>query len=125
MTSPEHYWHTMDQLLADSQIIIDRPKGSAHPRFPDFIYPLDYGYLAGTLSPDQDGIDVWVGSLPDRRVSAVITTVDMVKRDAEVKILVACTRLEAEAILKTHNEGPQAAILWMREEINSNQYLSE
>ena len=120
MTSPKHYWNTMDRLVSDSQIIIDRPKGSAHPRFPDFIYPLDYGYLAGTLSPDQDGIDVWVGSLPDRRVNAVITTVDMVKRDAEVKILVACTHLEAETILKIHNEGSQAAILWMRAEINSN-----
>ena len=39
------FWDALDQLTADSEIVIDRPKGSAHPRFPNFIYPVDYGYL--------------------------------------------------------------------------------
>ena len=57
------FWPVLDRLVATSKIVIDRPKGSPHPRHPSFRYPLDYGYLQGTLAPDGDGIDVWVGSL--------------------------------------------------------------
>ena len=31
-------WNALDELVNSSEIVIDRPKGSAHPRFPDFIY---------------------------------------------------------------------------------------
>jgi inorganic pyrophosphatase len=62
------FWSLVDQLADQHTLIIDRPKGSAHPRYPDHIYPLDYGYLEGTTAGDGDGIDVWVGSLADKRV---------------------------------------------------------
>lgn len=35
--------------------MIDRPKGSAHPRYPEFIYKVDYGYLKNTSSIDDAG----------------------------------------------------------------------
>jgi len=44
------FWQTFDRLILESEIVIDRPKSSAHPRYPDFIYPLDYGYLKGTTT---------------------------------------------------------------------------
>lgn len=37
------FWRQLAQLVAESEIVIDRPQGSAHPRYPDFVYPLDYG----------------------------------------------------------------------------------
>ena len=52
------FWQAFDRLILESEIVIDRPKGSAHPRYPDFIYPLDYGYLKGTTAMDGSGIDV-------------------------------------------------------------------
>ena len=52
------FWTTLDQLVSDSEIVIDRPKGSAHPKYPDFIYKVDYGYLNNTSSMDGQGIDV-------------------------------------------------------------------
>lgn len=110
----ENYWSRLDQLVTARGIVIDRPKGTAHPRYPDFIYPYDYGYLPGTQAADLGGIDVWLGSLPERVVTGVICTVDMVKEDAEIKILVSCTPTEAQEILHTHNTGPQSAILVMR-----------
>lgn len=58
------FWAALDELVATSTVRIDRPKGTAHPRYPSFIYPLDYGYLEGTQAADGGGIDVWVGSLP-------------------------------------------------------------
>ena len=105
------FWSTLDRLVAESQIVIDRPRGTPHPRYPEFIYPLDYGYLDGTTAADGDGIDVWIGSQPDQALTAIVCTVDLIGRDAEIKLLLGCTREEAQIILATHNSGPQAATL--------------
>ena len=64
----EDFGSALDELVANSEIVIDRPKGTAHPRFPDFIYKVDYGYLNHTTSMDGGGIDVWVGSDKEKKV---------------------------------------------------------
>ena len=87
------FWEGIDRLVEQSEIIIDRPKGSAHPRYPDYIYPLDYGYLKDTSSMDGGGIDVWVGS-GERKLDAIVCTVDLLKKDSEIKILIGCTEEE-------------------------------
>jgi len=110
------FWRALDALVAGSELRIDRPRGSAHPRYPDTIYPLDYGELAGTRSGDGDAIDVWIGSLPERRISAVIVTLDLGKRDSEIKLLVGCTPDEAQIILAFHRSGQQSALLVERPE---------
>jgi inorganic pyrophosphatase len=111
-----HFWELADRLVAASAIVVDRPAGSAHPRMPELIYPLDYGYLAGTTAIDGGGIDLWRGSLAEQRVTGVIVTVDLLKRDAEVKLLVGCTPAEARLALATHTQGAQGGLLVMREE---------
>ena len=102
------FWTALDQLVAESEIIIDRPKGSTHPRYPDFVYRVDYGYLKNTSSMDGDGIDVWVGS-NGKTVDAIVCTVDLMKRDSEIKILIGCTEQEKQIIYETHNESE-----WMK-----------
>lgn len=99
----ENFWNTLDELVNSSEIIIDRPKGSTHPRFPTFIYPVDYGYLKDTSSMDGAGIDVWVGS-NEKKVDAIMCTVDLMKRDSEIKILIGCTEEEKKKIYETHNK---------------------
>ena len=37
------FWEAAEQLVATSEIVIDRPKGSVHPRIPEAIYPVAYG----------------------------------------------------------------------------------
>jgi inorganic pyrophosphatase len=39
---------------------IDRPIGSAHPDYPDLIYPINYGYVEGVLAADGEEQDVYV-----------------------------------------------------------------
>lgn len=39
---------------------INRPLGSRHPRHADIYYPVNYGYVPGTLSPDDSELDVYV-----------------------------------------------------------------
>jgi inorganic pyrophosphatase len=111
-----NYWNHLETLVADSKINIDRPKGSRHPKNAEVIYSLDYGELIGTTGGDGDGIDIWIGSKPDpKRVEGVITTVDLWKRDAEIKILYGTTPEEMALALDTHNTEAQAAILVPRE----------
>ena len=99
----EDFWKALDELANSSEIVIDRPRGSAHPRFPNFIYKVDYGYLKNTASMDGAGIDVWVGS-GDKKIDAIMCIVDLMKRDSEIKILIGCTEEEKLEIYKTHNE---------------------
>ena len=77
-------WSRLDELIRTSEIVIDRPKGTAHPRYLELIFPLDYGYLKGTSGGDGDGIDVWMGTAEHRDLTAITSTVDMKKRDAEI-----------------------------------------
>ncbi len=99
----EDFWKALDELVSNSEIVIDRPRGSAHPRFPNFIYKVDYGYLKNTSSMDGAGIDVWIGS-GDKKIDAIMCIVDLMKRDSEIKILVGCTEEEKLEVYKTHNE---------------------
>ena len=99
----EDFWKALDELVSNSEIVIDRPRGSAHPRFPNFIYKVDYGYLKHTSSMGVAEIDVWIGS-GDKKIDAIMCIVDLMKRDSEIKILVGCTEEEKLDIYKTHNE---------------------
>jgi inorganic pyrophosphatase len=109
-----HFWHTLDALVTECKLVIDRPRGTPHPRYPSFIYPLDYGYLEGTRSGDGGGIDIWIGSLAGKVVTAAILCVDLEKQDAEMKVLLGCTLHEVQQILAVHNSGGQAGILLER-----------
>ena len=109
-----NFWQALDSLVEGSEIIIDRPAGSVHPRFPNYVYPLDYGYLRGTTAADGDGIDIWRGALPDQHIFGVIVTVDLQKRDSEMKILIGCTLNEMNALERQHNMGLQSGLLVKR-----------
>lgn len=73
------FWAKIDMLIFDEKIVIDRPEGSKHLRF-DFVYPLDYGYMKDTNSPDGGGIDVWLSSKGEKYCDAIICTVDILKK---------------------------------------------
>lgn len=74
------FWESLEKLLYENQIVIDRLKGSR--------YPLDYGYLDNTIGGDGDGVDLWRGLSPG---DGAVVTVDTVKRDVEIKLLVNCS----------------------------------
>lgn len=103
------FWQYLDRLVTDCPVVIDRPKGSVHPRYPAIVYPLDYGYLEGSTTVDGGGLDVWLGSLPDRSLESVVLTVDLNKRDAEIKLLLGCNEEDLATILDFHNGGSMRA----------------
>lgn len=99
----EDFWSYLQRLVETSEIEIDRPKGSTHPRYPIGAYPVNYGFLKGTTSADRGGVDIWVGSLGEEKVVGTLCTVDLYKRDTELKILFDCTEDEILSIIKYVN----------------------
>ncbi|MGN0487625.1 MAG: inorganic pyrophosphatase [Acutalibacteraceae bacterium] len=99
------FWNTLDELVKNAEIIIDRPKGTTHPKYPNYIYRVDYGYLKDTTSMDGSGIDIWVGS-GEKKIDAIMCIVDLMKKDSEIKILIGCTEDEKAIVYETHNETP-------------------
>jgi inorganic pyrophosphatase len=67
--------------------------------------------LEGTRANDAGGIDVWVGVSGTHEPSAVVLTVDLLKRDAELKIMLGCTEAEMQTILDFHNSNSMRAYL--------------
>jgi inorganic pyrophosphatase len=108
------FWKRLEELLATHELVIDRPKGTRHPKYPRFIYPLDYGYLRGTSGGDGNEIDVWRGSQAGGGLVAVVCTVDAMKRDAEIKLLIGCTEQEIDAVNRFHNEGEYTSSMIIR-----------
>ncbi len=99
------FWERLENLLAPNEIVIDRPKGSLHPEHPAIVYPLDYGFLKGISGGDGNDLDIWLGSMPEKRLVAVICTADSLKNDTEVKLLIGCTVEEIDIVDRFHNRG--------------------
>jgi inorganic pyrophosphatase len=111
MTADTAFWQFMERLLTTYAVVIDRPRGSSHPRYPEVIYPLDYGYLEHTSSMDGGGIDVWLGSLNRMKgkrggkiLTGILCTFDTLKRDAEIKLLIGCNEADIQIIRDFHKE---------------------
>ena len=117
MTIASSFWHEIEQLTATNPIVIDRHKGSTHPRYPEFIYPLDYGYLENTTAGDGDGIDVWLGSLNSKMLTGILCTFDTLKRDMEIKLLLGCTHDDLQLIQTFY--GEMYALYIPNPEVNS------
>lgn len=49
-----------EEYIGNTVIVtIDRPLGSRHPKY-GFVYPVNYGYIAGTISGDGEEVDAYV-----------------------------------------------------------------
>ncbi len=104
MEHDTRFWQGWTELIASHKIILDRPKGSRHPRYPELIYPLDYGYIENTTASDGDGIDVWSGTLGNQTLTGILCTFDKIKRDAEIKVLIGCTADDVRLIQAFNSE---------------------
>ncbi|GMA16381.1 inorganic pyrophosphatase [Deinococcus metallilatus] len=73
------------------RVVVDRPLGSRHPRWPELGYPVNYGELPGTLSGDGHPIDAYLlgWDEPVREASGVVTAVILRADDVEDKLVVA------------------------------------
>ena len=94
MRSVRFTWRQWERLILERGVEIDRPKGSDYPRFPGWAYPLDYGFIPGTVGGDGTEVDVFCGS-GDTGLAAVL----LVSHDGheEIKLLWNTTPDEIQA----------------------------
>jgi inorganic pyrophosphatase len=107
-------WQHAEAIVRGGRLVIDRPQGTAHPKFPEFVYPLDYGFIEETQGGDGEGIDVWVGTDPVERVTAIAATIDPFKRNAELKLFWRCTEEEIARVEGFYAPQPQAGLVMRR-----------
>lgn len=102
-------WDEWERLLRTRGVQIDRPRGSDHPRYPGWVYPLDYGFVPGTLAPDEHEVDAFCGSA-DNGLTAVL----VVRHGGheELKLLWNVTKEEAEAARDFLRPLPYVALVW-------------
>jgi inorganic pyrophosphatase len=90
LVTAEFPWLEWEGLISAKGVEIDRPIGSSHPRFADIVYPIDYGFVPGTIGSDGEPVDVFVGTAETGLVGAILTT-DYRRGDREVKLLLDCS----------------------------------
>ena len=81
----------MDYLGQTVSLIIDRPLGSVHPRCPDMIYGVNYGYVEnGLVMPDGGEIDAYLLGVnePVGRFTGTVAAVLHRRDDDEDKLIV-------------------------------------
>ena len=83
---------------------VDRPLGSSHPRHPEMIYPLNYGYVDGVFAGDGAEQDVYLFGVEEPVKSFKGKVVGVIHRlnDCEDKWIVSVDGKvpEREEILK-------------------------
>ena len=114
------FWEYLNKLVSENEIIIDRPKGTRHPKFNNLVYELDYGYIKNTKAMDGGGIDVFKGSLHNKNVNKIICTVDLLKKDIEIKILIGCTISEIEKVYIFLNNSEYMRVLLIEKKVDIN-----
>ena len=105
MDHDNSFWENLETMVRGNGITIDRPKGTRHPKYDDVIYPVDYGYINNTKSMDNGGIDIFAGSEANKHIDAIVCTIDLMKNDSEIKVLVGCTGDEKKVIYNFLNDS--------------------
>jgi inorganic pyrophosphatase len=102
------YWESIESIILKNGITIDRKKGSHHPKYNDFIYHVDYGYINNSKSMDQNEIDIFVGSMDNKKIEGLFCTIDLLKLDSEIKVIYECSSEEIDL---------------MKEDLNNSKYM--
>lgn len=107
----QNFWHHADTLVKSSQIVIEKEKGSLYSEVPAVEFPLDLGFL-DDMKGEGKGVEVWVGSTRERKVTGAIVTCDA-KGDAVIKLLIGCTEEDGALALAFHQkQDPGAQVDW-------------
>ena len=72
-------------------VLVDRPLGSAHPDWPELVYPVNYGFVPGIMAADGEEQDAYILGVdrPLKRFSGQVVAVIRRVDDAEDKWVVA------------------------------------
>lgn len=89
--------YTLRKALVDAYlgktvtVTIDRPIGTSHPKHPEVIYPINYGYIPGVLGGDGEELDVYILGVQTPLTTFTGSVIGIVHRhnDVEDKLVAA------------------------------------
>ena len=87
-------WDAWEGLIEERGVTIDRPANKPHPDYPSIIYPMDYGFVPGTIGSDGREVDVFQGKEESAGLVGLILSHDQRKGDREVNLLYNCSPRE-------------------------------
>lgn len=61
-------------------ITMDRPIGAHHPKHPEIVYPINYGYIPGVIGGDGEELDVYLYGADKPLENALCTVVGIIHR---------------------------------------------
>lgn len=72
------------------KVIVDRPLGSCHPSHKDMYYPINYGFIEGTIAPDGEEQDAYIlgVDVPVKEFVGKIIAIIHREDDVEEKLVV-------------------------------------
>lgn len=79
-------WSYLGKIVT---ITVDRSVGSVHPKHPDIIYPVNYGYIKGVMGGDGEDLDVYIlgVSQPLKKFTGKVVAVIYRENDVEDKLI--------------------------------------
>ena len=91
MTQQEREQLVTSYLGKTVTIEIDRPIGTVHPKHPDLIYPINYGYIPNVYGGDGEELDVYLLGVdtPQETYTAQIIGIVYRRNDVEDKLVAA------------------------------------
>ena len=92
MEQDERYLESLKRLLGKEVTVkVDRALGSAHPKYPDLIYPINYGYIESMIAPDGDPQDAYILGVAEAvdSLCGVVLAIIVRRNDVESKLIVA------------------------------------
>ena len=99
-------------------VTVDRPLGSAHPDYPEMIYPINYGYIADIMAPDGEEQDAYIlgVSHPVKQFTGKIIAIVRRADDVEEKWVVcppdqSFTKQEIADLIRFQEQYFQSEIL--------------
>lgn len=98
-------WETWEHIIETQGVTTERARRSIHPTLPEIIYPIDYGYVNGTVGPDGVEVDIFIGTARTG-LAALILTDDYRRADREVKLLYHCSPEEIYLVNGFINYNP-------------------
>lgn len=109
--------NTKEYLNKPITIKIDRPLGSHHPKH-NFIYPVNYGYVPGTINSDGEELDAYllgVHEPVEEYTGKVIAIIHRINDDDDKLIVVPENKVytnEAIIALTEFQEQYFESIIW-------------
>lgn len=67
------------------RVVVDRPKESRHPEHPDMIYPINYGYIEGTIAADGEEQDAYILGVDEPIAEFVGRVIAVIHREDDVE----------------------------------------